>query len=145
MADDKHYTYYFCYGTAVGDRDLEKKIDTMRLEGWGRLDGWRMDFSRSGNQPNILEDGKSQTWGLMMLVESNHLQEIDKVEDGGERREGKAYFNGVQEDCIYYVHPQKAEGKPDEEYLKTLRESYRVSSLPQKQIDTPLGVTTVAR
>ena len=145
MAKDKHYTYYLCYGTAVSDRSLERRVDTLRLEGWGRLDGWRMDFSREGNQPNIIAEEHGQIWGLMFLIEESRLGDLDEIEKGGTRHEGEAYFNGKQEKCVYYSHPATAEGKPDEEFLKVLREGYRVSSLPQRQIDGPLGVTTVAR
>ena len=145
MAKDKHYSYYFAYGTPVIDRGLERRVDTLRLEGWGKLKAYEFNFSRAGNQPNIKENDQAETWGLMFLVEEKDFNAVDGLEPGGARTQGKVLMNGIEEDCFFYVHPAEGDGHPDADFLTGLREGYRIASLPQRQLDKPLGVTTVAR
>ena len=48
-----HMTYYLCYGLPLADRSLDRRVDTLRLEGQGRLDGWKLAFTREGGLPNL--------------------------------------------------------------------------------------------
>lgn len=135
-------TYYLQYGTAIMDRTFDRRIDSTRLEGQGLLKGWRMDFSREGGQPNLVADPKGEVWGLLFLIEEGKLGDLDKAEQGGTRHEGTCLFEWEPEACVFYTFP-KSSDKPNDEYLKNLRENYRQASLPQKQIDLALGLTTL--
>ena len=131
--------YYLCYGTPLLDRTLDRRVDTMRLEGQGRLDGWRMTMNRSNGQPNLEQKAGAKTWGCLFLIEEGKLPELDKEEPGGTRHEGTVYFEGVQERCVWYSYAPKAD-KPGKEFLETLRSVYIQASLPQGQIDQALGL-----
>jgi hypothetical protein len=130
-------SYYLQYGTAVMDRTFDRRIDSTRLEGQGLLKGWRMDFSREGGQPNIVQDPNGEVWGLLFLIEEHKLDELDTAEPGGTRHKGSCLFEWEPVDCYYYSYPSQA-GTPNAEFLKNLREVYRQASLPQKQIDRAL-------
>ena len=131
-------TYFLQYGTSVTDRTLDRRIDSMRLEGQGRLSGWKMDFSREGGQPNLVEESGAKVWGLLYLIEESHLAELDR-EEPGTRHQGVCYFEGQQEDCVFYTYPRSTD-RPNVEFLKTLRSNYDQASLPQSQIDAALGL-----
>ena len=137
-------TYYLQYGTAIMDRTFDRRIDSTRLEGQGLLKGWRMDFSREGGQPNLVEDPKGEVWGLLFLIEEPKLADLDKAEQGGTRHTGTCLFEWEPEECVFYTFPKSAD-KPGDEYLKNLRENYRQASLPQKQIDAALGLASAAK
>ncbi|MES2201907.1 MAG: gamma-glutamylcyclotransferase family protein [candidate division FCPU426 bacterium] len=140
---DIRITYYLQYGTAVTDRTFDRRIDTARLEGQGKLKGWRMDFSRSGGQPNLVEDPSAFVWGLLYLIEEGKLPLLDKSENGGVRKQVEVFFEGEPQKAWVHVYPASSD-KPGAEYLKTLREAYRQGGLPQKQIDQALGVPASA-
>jgi gamma-glutamylcyclotransferase (GGCT)/AIG2-like uncharacterized protein YtfP len=131
-------TYFLQYGTSMLDRTLDRRVDTMRLEGQGKLSQWRMDFSRQGGQPNLVSDASASVWGLLYLIEEHKLPELDKDEPGT-RHEGVCSFEGKQEKCVFYTYPS-ASDKPGAEYIERLREVYRQASLPQAQIDKALGL-----
>jgi hypothetical protein len=130
--------YYLCYGTPLMDRSLDRRIDTLRLEGQGRLDGWRLRFSRQGGQPNIEAAAGASTWGCLFLVERGKLPELDAEEAGGKRHEATAYFEGEQVPCVWYEHPKAADA-PGKEFIAQFRSVYEQASLPQGQIDQALG------
>ncbi len=131
--------YYLQYGTEVMDRTFDRRLDTARLEGQAKLKGWRMDFSRQGGQPNIVEDANGFVWGLLFLIEKGKLPDLDAIETGGQRKEMEVFFEGEPQTAWVYVHP-RANDQPGADYLKNLREAYRQASLPQKQIDQALGL-----
>lgn len=131
--------YYLCYGTPLMDRSLDRRVDSLRLEGQGRLDGWAMDFSREGGQPNLRQQAGAKTWGCLFLIERHKLAELDKEEPGAERREGTVYFEGHQVPCVWYAYKASA-AKPGAEFIEQLRSVYEQASLPQGQIDGALGV-----
>jgi hypothetical protein len=131
-------TYFLQYGTTMLDRTLDRRVDTMRLEGQGKLTGWRMDFSRQGGQPNLVQDAAGITWGLLYLIEEHKLPELGKDEPGT-RVDGTCLFEGRQEKCVFYTYPQSSD-KPGAEFIEKLREIYRQASLPQVQIDKALGL-----
>lgn len=130
--------YYLCYGTPLTDRSLDRRVDSLRLEGQGRLDSWRMTFSRQGGQPNVEQGSGGKTWGCLFLVEEQKLAELDKEEPGATRHTGTVYFEGDQVPCVWYSYP-KASDKPGKEFLELLRSVYEQASLPQAQIDSALG------
>jgi hypothetical protein len=132
-------TYYLCYGSPLMDRSLDRKVDTLRLEGQGRLDGFKLAFSRQGGQPNLEAAPGAKTWGCLFLVEERLLPELDKQEAGGVRHQGQAYFEGKPTDCVYYSYPSQA-GQPDAAFLAAFRGAYDQASLPQGQIDQALGL-----
>ena len=134
-------TYFLQYGTSMLDRTLDRRIDTMRLEGQGKLSGWRMDFSRENGQPNLVEDSQGAVWGLLYLIEEHKLPDLGKDETGT-RLEGTCLFEGRPEKCVFYTYP-KAESKPGKEFIEKMREVYRQASLPQAQIDRALGLVKV--
>ncbi len=140
---DINIQYYLQYGTAVTDRTFDRRVDTARLEGQGKLKGWRMDFSRENGQPNIIEDPNAFVWGLLFLIEKGKLPELDKIEAGGARKEMEVYFEGEPQTAWVYQFP-RVESVPGAEYIKNLREAYRQAGLPQKQIDQALGVPASA-
>jgi len=76
------------------------------------------------------------------LIEEGKLDELDKAEQGGTRHQCSCLFEWEPEACVFYTFPQSAD-KPNDEFLKMLRENYRQASLPQKQIDLALGLTTL--
>lgn len=131
-------TYFLQYSTSITDRTLDRRIDTMRLEGQGKLTGWSMDFSRPGGQPNLKKDAAGSVWGLLYLIEEHKLAELDKNEEG-QRNDGVCSFEGHQEKCVFYTYKAGAE-QPGKEYLELIREAYRQASLPQGQIDKALGL-----
>lgn len=135
---DIQMTYYLCYGTPLMDRSLDRRVDSLRLEGQGRLDGWRMRFSRRGGQPNLEPAAGAKAWGCLYLVEIRKLAELDKEEAGGTRHTGMAYFEGEQVPCVWYAYPAAAD-RPDEAFLKQFRSTYQQAGLPQAQIDAALG------
>ena len=135
-------TYFLQYGTSILDRTLERRIDSLRLEGQGRLSGWRMDLSREAGQPNLVLDATAKTWGLLYLIEESKLAELDKVETGT-RQDGECYFEGNTEKCVFYSYPSQP-GRPNAEFLKALRSAYEQASLPQAQIDAALGIVAKA-
>ncbi len=130
-------SYYLCYGTPLMDRSLDRRVDTLRLEGQGRLDGWRMSFSRQGGQPNVETAAGQSVWGCLYLVEAHKLEALDKEEAGGTRQTGTVYFEGHQVPCVWYSYP-KASEQPGREFLEQLRTVYIQASLPQAQIDGAL-------
>src|SRR6478609_866977 len=113
-------TYFLQYGTSMLDRTLDRRIDTMRLEGQGKLSGWRMDFSQHGGQPNLTADAAGAVWGLLYLIEEHKLPELDKNE-GGQRNEGVCSFEGRQEKCVFYTYPS-APSAPGKEFIEKLRD-----------------------
>jgi hypothetical protein len=131
-------TYFLQYGTTMLDRTLDRRVDTMRLEGQGKLSGWRMDFSRGGGQPNLVADANASVWGLLYLIEEHKLPDLGKDETGT-RHEGLCAFEGHPEKCVFYTYPSAAD-KPGAEFVEKLREVYRQASLPQAQIDKALGL-----
>ena len=131
--------YYFCYGVALMDRSLDRQIDSLRLEGQGRLQGQRMTFSRAGGRPNLEPDESASTWGCLYLIEERHLPDLDAQEPGGRRHEGHVLFEGVSEPCVYYSYPPQA-GRPDAAFLEAFRGVYGQAGLPQAQIDRALGL-----
>lgn len=134
-------TYYLQYGTSVLDRSFDRRVDTARLEGQGLLRGWRMDFSREGGQPNLVEDPKGEVWGLLYLIEEGKLGELDAMEQGGTRHKGSCLFEWEPEECHFYTFPRAAD-EPNTEFLKKLGEVYLQAGLPQKQIDQARGLVT---
>jgi hypothetical protein len=130
--------YYLCYGTALMDRTLDRRVDSLRLEGQGRLDGWRMTFSRENGQPNVEQAAGAKTWGCLYLIEEHKLELLDAVETGT-RNMGTVYFEGHQVPCVWYSYPKSSE-QPGKEFLEQLRSVYTQASLPQAQIDTALLV-----
>ncbi|HXB97907.1 MAG TPA: gamma-glutamylcyclotransferase family protein [bacterium] len=132
-------TYYLCYGSPLMDRSLDRKVDTLRLEGQGRLDGFKLAFSRQGGQPNLEAAPGAKTWGCLFLIEERMLPELDKIEAGGARHQGQAYFEGKQTDCVYYTYPSQP-GQPNAEFLAAFRSAYDQASLPQGPIDQALGL-----
>lgn len=135
-------TYYLQYGSTILDRSLDRRVDTLRLEGQGRLKGWRMDFSRSEGQPNLVADAGAQTWGLLYLIEKGMLPALDKEEAGGTRHSAQVYFEGEEVEAVFYSYPaaHAAQSAANSEYLKQLRMAYDQASLPQGQIDQALGL-----
>jgi gamma-glutamylcyclotransferase (GGCT)/AIG2-like uncharacterized protein YtfP len=131
--------YYLCYGTPLTDRSLDRRVDSLRLEGQGRLDGFRMTFSREGGQPNLQAAEGAKTWGCLYLIEEHKLGQLDKEERGGTRVLGTVSFEGHAEPCVYYTYAPQA-GKPDAEFLEQLRSVYVQASLPQAQIDQALNL-----
>ena len=131
-------TYYLCYGTPLMDRSLDRKVDSLRLEGQGRLDGWRLTFSRQGGQPNLEAASGAQTWGALYLIEEHKLPDLDAQEAGGTRHSATAYFEGVQEPVVFYTYPAQS-GQPNAEFLGAFRTTYEIAGLPQAQIDQALG------
>ena len=131
-------TYFLQYGTSMLDRTLDRRVDTLRLEGQGKLAGWRMDFSRPGGQPNLVPDANGSVWGLLYLIEEHKLAALDQNEEGT-RHHALCSFEGRPEGCIFYTYPASGE-KPGAEYIDKLREIYRQASLPQAQIDKALGL-----
>ena len=131
-------TYYLCYGSPLMDRSLDRKVDSLRLEGQGRLDGFRLTFSRQGGQPNLEPAAGAKTWGALYLIEEGKLPDLDAQEAGGNRQRGTAYFEGVQEPVVYYTYPVQP-GQPSADFLTALRMNYDIAGLPQAQIDQALG------
>lgn len=129
--------YYLCYGTPLTDRTLERRVDSLRLEGQGRLDGWRMSFNRQGGQPNLEEAAGAKTWGCLFLIEEHKLELLDQVEDGA-RHSGTVYFEGHQVPCVWYSYPKTGD-QPGREFLENFRSVYVQASLPNAQIDSALG------
>ena len=140
---DIKMSYYLQYGTAIMDRTFDRRVDSTRLEGQAKLSGWRMDFSREGGQPNLVQDASAHAWGLLFLVEEHKLDELDKAEQGGKRQKLSVMFEGEPEEAYVYTYAQAAD-KPGAEFIKNFRETYRQASLPQKQIDQALGVAPTA-
>lgn len=138
---DIKMNYYLQYGTVMMDRSFDRRVDSTRLEGQAKLKGWRMDFSREGGQPNLIEDAGSHVWGLLFLIEEKKLSELDKAEQGGTRHKVSVLFEGEPEEAYVYTY-SKTQDKPNAEFLKNFREVYRQASLPQKQIDQALGLAT---
>lgn len=135
---DIHMTYYLCYGAPLMDRTLDRRVDSLRLEGQGRLDGWKLDFSREGGKPNLSPAPGAKTWGALYLIEKHKLEALDQAEAGAQRHEGKVYFEGHQEDCVFYTYPAAA-GAPDKDFVEAFRSTYSQASLPQAQIDQALA------
>lgn len=130
--------YYLCYGTALTDRTLDRRVDSLRLEGQGRLDGWKMTFTREQGQPNLEQAAGAKTWGCLFLIEEHKLEQLDAVETGT-RHQGTVYFEGHQVDCVWYSYPKTAD-KPGKDFIENLRSVYMQASLPQAQIDGGLGL-----
>ncbi len=130
-------TYFLQYGTSMLDRTLDRRVDSLRLEGQGKLTGWRMDLSRQGTQPNLVADPAGTVWGLLYLIEEHKLPDLD-LNEGGTRHEGECAFEGRPEKCVFYTYPS-VPGAPSKEFVEKLREVYIQASLPQAQIDKALG------
>ena len=133
-------TYYLQYGTSITDRTLDRRVDSLRMEGQGLMKGWRMDFSREGGQPNLVADANGEVWGMLYLIDEDKLTQLDAVENGGTRHVGECLFEWEPEACVFYTYA-KAADKVSDEFLKNFREVYRTASLPQAQIDQALGLT----
>lgn len=131
-------TYFFQYGTSMLDRTLDRRVNTLRLEGQGKLSGWRMDFSRANGQPNLVADAGSSVWGLLYLIEEHKLADLGAIETGT-LQHASVYFEGRQEACVFYTYAVTND-KPGKEFLENFREVYRQASLPQGQIDKALGL-----
>lgn len=137
--------YYFCYGSPLMDRSLDRKVDTLRLEGQGRLDGFKLTFTREGSKPNLEAAAGSKTWGCLYLVEDRMLEELDHQEDGGVRHEGTVSFEGRPESCVYYTYAPKASAKPSKEFVEAFRSVYVQAGLPQAQIDLTPGLAPLVQ
>jgi gamma-glutamylcyclotransferase (GGCT)/AIG2-like uncharacterized protein YtfP len=133
-------TYYLCYGAPLLDRSLDRRVDTLRLEGQGRLDGWKMTFSREDHQPNVVESPGAKVWGALYLIEEHKLAELDKEEAGGKRVSGTVYFEGRQEPAVWYTYPASAKGFPSKETVDAYVSLYVQAGLPKAQIDGALPV-----
>ena len=129
--------YYLCYGTPLMDRTLERRVDSLRLEGQGRLEGWRMSFNRQGGHPILEEATGAKTWGCLFLIDETKLDVLDQVEDGT-RHSGTVYFEGYQVPCVWYSYPKTGD-QPGQEFLENFRSVYVQASLPNAQIDSALG------
>jgi hypothetical protein len=135
--------YYFCYGSPLMDRSLDRRVDSLRLEGQGRLDGYKMLFTREGSKPNLEAAPGSKTWGCLFLVEEHKLPELDKEEPGGVRTAGTVSFEGKPEACVFYTYPAKATAKPSKEFVEAFRSVYVQAGLPQAQIDNTPGLAAL--
>lgn len=133
-------TYYLCYGAPLLDRSLDRRINTMRLEGQGRLDGWKMTFTREGHQPNLAQSAGAKVWGALFLIEEPKLAELDLEEAGGTRVNGTVYFEGEQVPAVWYTYPTKATGVPSKEDVEAYVSLYVQAGLPKAQIDGALAV-----
>lgn len=136
-------TYYLCYGTPLMDRSLDRRVDTLRLEGQGRLDGWSLSFSRQGGQPNLKAGFGHKVWGALYLVEKGKLEALDQEEPGATRNEGTVYFEGEQVEAVFYSYPEQPSA-PSPQFLAAFRGVYDQASLPQSQIDQALGLVKKA-
>ncbi|MGH7443000.1 MAG: gamma-glutamylcyclotransferase family protein [bacterium] len=132
--------YYFCCGAPLMDRSLDRRVDSLRLEGQGRLDGLRMSFSGPKGRPNLEASSEAKTWGCLYLIDERKLAELDKEEPGAARREGKVLFEGGLERCVYFQYPPQSQVRPSHEFLETLRSTYMQAGLPQAQIDQAQGL-----
>ena len=135
--------YYFCYGAPLMDRSLDRRVDSLRLEGQGRLDGFKMTFSREGSKPNLEAEAAGKVWGCLYLVEEHRLPELDAQEAGGVRHQGTVSFEGAPEACVYYTYPSKATAKPAADFVEALRAVYVQAGLPQAQIDRTPGLAAL--
>jgi gamma-glutamylcyclotransferase (GGCT)/AIG2-like uncharacterized protein YtfP len=133
-------TYFFQYGTSMNDRTLDRRVDTLRLEGQAKLSGWRMDFSRENGQPNLVPDPAGTVWGLLYLIEEHNLPSLEKAEPG-KRQHATVQFEGRPEAAVFYTYPV-TQDKPGKEFVELLRSTYNQASLPQSQIDKALGLVT---
>jgi len=132
--------YYLCYGAPLMDRTLDRRVDSLRLEGQGRLDGFKMTFTREGAQPNLEAAAGVKTWGCLYLIEEGMLPELDKQEAGGLRNTGTVSFEGRPEKCVYYTYPIRSTAKPSAEFMEAFRSVYIQAGLPQAQIDQTPGL-----
>lgn len=132
--------YYFCSGAPLMDRGLDRRVDSLRLEGQGRLDGYRLTFSGPGGRPNLEAADGSRTWGCLYLIDERMLPELDRQEAGAERREGSASFEGRPERCVFYTYPAQPQARPAKEFVESFRGVYTQAGLPQAQIDQALGL-----
>lgn len=137
--------YYFCCGVPLMDRTLDRRVDSLRLEGQGRLDGLRLTFTGPGAKPNLEAAPGAKTWGCLYLIDETRLPDLDKQEPGGSRREGVASFEGVAERCVYYTYTPQATVRPSKEFLDAFRSVYSQAGLPQAQIDQALGLAGAGR
>ena len=131
--------YYFCCGAPLTDLGLDRRVDTLRLEGQGRLDGQRLAFSGPGGRPNLEPAADAQTWGCLYLVEERMLPVLDREEPGAARREGLVRFEGAEERCVYYAYPPQSGARASKESVEALRSAYSQAGLPQAQIDRALA------
>jgi len=133
-------TYYLCYGAPLLDRSLDRRVDTLRLEGQGRLDGWKMSFTREGGQPNLAESAGAKVWGCLYLIEEHKLSALDKEEAGGTRVNGSVYFEGKQEPAVWYVYPAASAVLPSKETFDAYVSLYEQAGLPKAQIEQAMPV-----
>ena len=133
-----HMLYYLCYGAPLMDRSLDRRVDSLRLEGQGRLDGWRMTFDREGGRPNLAQAAGAKAWGCLYLVEESKLPLLDKEEAGGVRHEGEVYFEGRQERCVWYSYPASKD-QPTKDAVEAYVSLYEQAGLPKAQIQQALG------
>lgn len=137
--------YYFCYGLPLMDRSLDRRVDTLRLEGQGRLDGLKMTFTREGSKPNLEPAAGAKTWGCLFLVEDRMLPELDKEEPGGVRHSGTVSFEGRPEECVYYTYEARTSAKPSKDFVEAFRSVYVQAGLPQAQIDQTPGLAALVQ
>lgn len=140
MPRDYHFVMYLMYGSQILNfAHFDRQFSSCRPEGQGVLKGWRMDFSRQGGQPNLVEDPAGKVDGLVWLIESAEIPKLDQIEAGATRHQGTCLWRGKEQDVIFYTSSPAA-GKTDEDFVKNLREAYKVALLPQSQIDQGLKV-----
>jgi gamma-glutamylcyclotransferase (GGCT)/AIG2-like uncharacterized protein YtfP len=130
--------YYFSYGLPLFDRSIDRRVQTLRPEGQGRLDGWSLTFRRPGGKPNLTDKAGASVWGCVYLIEERHLPELDREEPGAQRHHGNVLREGKLEPAVFYVYPE-AEGVPDREFVESFRGVYTQAGLPQSQIDRALA------
>lgn len=133
--------WYFAYGSNMNERLFRERRHMTPIETQtGRLDGYRLVFSRAGSMrpgvsapANIVASARDSVWGVLYLLPLRKFARLDASE-------GVQYayvWPEVQDtagkwvSAVTYSAPHAvAEGRPGKAYLNLVREAARERGLP---------------
>ena len=140
---------YFGYGSNLSEERLRKSCPSARLMTTGRLDGYRLAFTRrserwGGGVADIREEPGSEVWGAVWRISGAEAAALDRQEgvDASPPHYQRIEVTvttreGGQLDCLaYQVATREAEHvAPSEAYLETMLEGARALDLPVDYVE----------
>jgi gamma-glutamylcyclotransferase len=136
--------HYFAYGSNMDERHMREHCPQARVEGPGRLDGFRLEFNVysdrwDGGAANLEPDPGAHVWGVVWAVDAEDLDALDTYTGHPTFYRRDEVQVGVGEEAVpcltYRVAHQKGFVRPTDAYLNQLRAGMRMQGLPPEALD----------